>query len=175
MSAVANLSAQSNKITAQQTLKQGLTRIFARNQKNDERPLTTWHVEMGDCRGRLGASCSTIQSTSACSSSHQNSGKDKLDANSAIHDWIASSLFTKPVPAHLDVAIRSALEASNQEFSKQCGGLLAGWDDLQGPSLVPSPLKSPDSKDSACWEVMTPRDWCKFPLGRRTAVGHELL
>ena len=61
------------------------------------------------------------------------------------HDWIASSQFTKPVPAQIDAVIQSALEALNQEFSSQYGGLLAGWDDLQGPSLVPSPLKPPDS------------------------------
>ena len=76
MSPVTNLSAQSNNSTAQLTLKQGLTRIFARNQENDDRPLTAWHVDTGDCGGRLGALCSTIQSTSACTSSHQNSGKD---------------------------------------------------------------------------------------------------
>ena len=94
---------------------------------------------------------------------------------SEIHDWIASSPFTKPVPAHLDASIRSALEASNQEISNQCGGLLAGWDDLQGPSLAPSPVKPLDSNDSACWEVMPPRDWFEVSLGRRAAVGRELL
>ena len=43
MSPVTNLSAQSNNSTAQLTFKQGLTRIFARNQENDNRPLTAWH------------------------------------------------------------------------------------------------------------------------------------
>ena len=81
---------------------------------------------------------SAIQSTSVCTSSHPSSGKDELDSAPAIHDWIAvaSSLFTKQVPAHLDAAILSALEASYQEFPNQCKGLLAGWDDLQGPSLA---------------------------------------
>ena len=107
--------------------------------------------------------CSTIQSTSACTSSDQNSGKDELDANPAI----ASSPFTKQVPAHLEV--------SNQEISNQCGDLLAGWDDLQGPSQTPIPVKALDSNNSACWEVMPTRDWFEVSLGRRAAVGHDLL
>ena len=59
----ANMSTKPDCSTDQLTLKEGLARIFARNQKNDYRPLTAWHVEMGDCGGRLGASFSTLQST----------------------------------------------------------------------------------------------------------------
>ena len=46
---------------------------------------------------------------------------DGNDTDRAIHEWISSSQFQKPDPEQLVAAVHSALQASNEEFSSQCG------------------------------------------------------
>ena len=152
--------------TIQLTLKQGLSRIFARNQQNDDRPITSWHEQTGAYGGREEETINTACSTLPVTSNHQPPETDGNDADRAIHEWVSSSPFQKPAPEQLVAAVRSALQASNEEFSTQCGGVLAGWNDLQVPDLAHPPIASPGLIDSACWEVLPSSNWFESPLGR---------
>ena len=78
---------------------------------------------------------------------------DGNDTDPAIHEWVSSSQFQKLAPEQLLAAVRSAVQASSEEFSTQCGGVLAGWNDLQVPHLFHTQVASPGLIDSACWEV----------------------
>ena len=129
------------------TLKKGLSRIFARSQQNDDRPITGWHEETCAYGGREGETISTACSTLSVTSSHQPPETDGSDTDSAIHEWVSSSPYQKPAPVQLVAAVRSALQASNEEFSTQCGGMLADWSDLQVPDLVHTQAASPDLID----------------------------
>ena len=77
----------------------------------------------------IDTACSTLPVTD----SHQLSDKDGNDTDSAIHKCVSSSHFQKPAPEQLVAAVHSALQASNEEFSTQCGGVFAGQNlnDLQ--------------------------------------------
>ena len=87
-------------------------------------------------------------------------------------EWVSSSPSQKPAPKQLVAAVRSAPQASKEEFSKflksstQCGDVLAGWNDPQVPDLVHTPVASPGLIDSACWEVLPSSNWFESPLGR---------
>ena len=131
MAPAANLSAQPTNSTAQLTLKQVLNRIFAHTQKNDDQALTAWHVETGDCGGwkRRAAPFNPPQHVFLAIKIQ---GWMSLVANPAIHDWIASSPFTKPVPAQLGAVVRSALEAS-----AAVGGRLLGLKLFRPDMLLP--------------------------------------
>ena len=119
----------------------------------------------------INTACSTL------SSSHEPPETDGNDTDRSIHEWVSSSPFQKPAPEQLVAAVRSALQASNEEFSTQCGDVLAGWNYLQVLDLVhtSTQVASPGLIDSACWEVLPSSNWFESPLGRRAALGHDLL
>ena len=92
---------QSDDGNVSMTRRQGLARIFALNQDEDDRPLIAWHVETGECGGRLGktvdpegfASCSNRQHSLEMDRPRQHSlemDRPGVEVDRLTDEWIAS-------------------------------------------------------------------------------------
>ena len=108
MATTTNSTEVSGGSSVQLILKQGLSRIFARNQQNDDRPITAWHEKTCAYGGREGETINTACSTLSVTSSQQDSEMVGNDTNRAIHEWVSSSQFQKPAPEQLVAAVHSA-------------------------------------------------------------------
>jgi len=116
-------------------------------------------------------------SNSACASASASS--------SEIASWakkVIDAPYFEPIPTALLSRVRDLLNQSNTDFSRDCGGMLSGWANLttaQTPTNTQSEntqdVQSRASPSPPRWAVRPPDNWFDLPLGKRAAIGKDLL
>ena len=99
--------------------------------------------------------------------------------------WLGTTRIVRSMsgsPAHSSrsrprssLLLQSTPPGFERRISTQCWDVLEGRNDLEVPDLVHSQIASPGLIDSACWKGLPSSYWFESPLGRRAALGHNLL